>query len=300
LGTVFDLDVVAALGGRDGLDDAVARRVVVERSDGVAAFRHALTREAVYAEMPFLRRRDLHGQIADILSARAAAPETVARHLLAAARSHEAVPLLLEAGATYCAVHAHRDAARLVRRALELWPRDGDDAQRVDTLAQLARCLHLSGNPAEAITVWREVLELRSAASDAGATAEAQRELASVLDLVGRVADALVAHSAAAAAFLDVGRDRDAARERFAVGKILSMLGSAAEAAAAIRDAQELAAAAGDDYELLFTAPADARAEIERAAGLPVTWLGEVVGGEGVELLDADGTEVRLRGWEHL
>jgi DNA-binding CsgD family transcriptional regulator len=247
LGTVFELDVVDALVGRDGLDDAVARGVVVERSDGLAAFRHALTREAVYAEMTFLSRRDLHGRIADVLSARAAPPEAVARHLLAAGRSHEAVPLLLEAGTSYCAIQAHHDAARLVRRALELWPSDDDDVRRVDALAQLARCLHLSGNPAEAVSVWREVVELRSAANDAGATAEAQRDLANVLDLVGRGADALVAHSAAAMGFLEAGRDRDAARERFEVGRYLSMLGSAAEAAAAIRDVQELAAAVGDE-----------------------------------------------------
>ena len=256
LGTVFELDVVDALGRRDGLEEAAARGVVVERSDGMAAFRHALTREAVYAEMTFLHRRDLHGQIADTLSARAAPPETIARHLLAAGRSHDAVPLLLEAGASYCAMHAHRDAARLVRRALELWPWDDHDARRVDALAQLARCLHLSGDPAEAVALWREVVELRNAATDVGARAEAQRELANVLDLIGRGADALVAHSAAAAAFLEAGRDRDAARERFAAGHLLSVLGSPAEAAAAIRDAQELADAAGDE-ELRLNALAE-------------------------------------------
>src|SRR5438067_2243532 len=48
--------------------------------------------------------------------------------------------------------------------------------------------------------------------------------------------------------------------------------------AAGVEDA-EFAASAGDDYELLFTAPPAARAAVERAAaatGTRVTWLGDV------------------------
>ena len=72
-------------------------------------------------------------------------------------------------------------------------------------------------------------------------------------------------------------------------------------------DPLELAATAGEDYELLFTAPPAAGAEIERAAtaaGAAVTWIGRVLpGGEEtgdpVRLLDADGRPCRLRGWDH-
>jgi DNA-binding CsgD family transcriptional regulator len=247
VGTAFELEVVDVLGGRAGIEEAIARGVVVERDDGVASFRHALAREAVYADMTFLRRRDLHAEIAQLLSARAAPPESIARHLLAAGRSDAAVPLLLEAGASYCAMHAHRDAARLVRRALELWPGGDGDPRRIDALAQLARCLHLSGNTAEAATVWREVVGLRNAENDVDATAEAQRELANVLDLLGRMSDALAAHAAAAAAFLEAGRDRDAVRERLIVAQFLRMLGSPAEGAAAIREVQAAAARIGDE-----------------------------------------------------
>lgn len=247
LGTVFELDVVDALGGRAGVEDALAGRLLVERDGGLAAFRHALAREAVYAEMTFLRRRDLHRQVADVLEARAAPPETVARHLVAAGRNEDAVPLLLEAGTAYCAIHAHRDAARVIRRALELWPGGDDDARRIDALAQLARCLHLSGNPAEAATVWREVVDLRTAAKDAGAIAEAQRELAHVLDLLGRLSDSVVAHAAAAAAFLEAGRGQEAVRERLTVAQFLRLLGSPAESAAAIREVQALAAEVGSE-----------------------------------------------------
>jgi thiamine-monophosphate kinase len=59
----------------------------------------------------------------------------------------------------------------------------------------------------------------------------------------------------------------------------------------------EFAATAGDDYELLFTAPPDRRAAIE--AAVPVTWLGGVREGSGVVFVDAAGRGVVLEGFEH-
>jgi thiamine-monophosphate kinase len=63
--------------------------------------------------------------------------------------------------------------------------------------------------------------------------------------------------------------------------------------------------AGGDDYELLFTAPAARRAEVEAAgaaAGLAVTRIGRIVGGAPVvRLLGAGGKpiEVARRGYDH-
>ena len=64
----------------------------------------------------------------------------------------------------------------------------------------------------------------------------------------------------------------------------------------------ELAATAGDDYELLFAAAPDRREEVAgaaEAAGSPVTWVGAVAAGEGVRLLDGAGRPASLRGYEH-
>ena len=78
--------------------------------------------------------------------------------------------------------------------------------------------------------------------------------------------------------------------------------GLAEVATAAGRDPLELAAAGGDDYELLFTAPQARISAIEAAArreGLPVTWIGRVSSGAGAILRDATGAERELRGFEH-
>jgi thiamine-monophosphate kinase len=65
------------------------------------------------------------------------------------------------------------------------------------------------------------------------------------------------------------------------------------------RDPLELAVAAGEDFELLFTAPPDRREAIEQSAGLPVSWIGEAREGSGLRLLAAGGRPVELTGFEH-
>jgi len=62
--------------------------------------------------------------------------------------------------------------------------------------------------------------------------------------------------------------------------------------------------AAGDDYELLFTAlPAerDAVTAIARTAGTPVTRIGRTLAGSGVRILDSGGSPLTLArtGWRH-
>jgi thiamine-monophosphate kinase len=63
-------------------------------------------------------------------------------------------------------------------------------------------------------------------------------------------------------------------------------------------------AAAGDDYELLFTAPAGATEAIislSSSVDIPVTRIGSIHAGTGVRLVDADGRPVRVEatGYRH-
>ncbi|MEJ7789298.1 MAG: thiamine-phosphate kinase [Thermoleophilaceae bacterium] len=77
-------------------------------------------------------------------------------------------------------------------------------------------------------------------------------------------------------------------------------MGDAAEQAcrAASRDPLELAAAGGEDHELLFCLPEEGWEEAVRTCEAPLTRLGRVIAGEGLEL--TGGPPGSLRGYEHL
>ena len=66
----------------------------------------------------------------------------------------------------------------------------------------------------------------------------------------------------------------------------------------------EAALTGGDDYELVFTADADARPSVERAAELSntaVTRIGRIVAEQSLSVLGPGGEPIRLDrpGWQH-
>jgi thiamine-monophosphate kinase len=76
------------------------------------------------------------------------------------------------------------------------------------------------------------------------------------------------------------------------------------DVALGVPGAREAALTGGDDYEILFTAPAERRAEVEALAGRldhPLTRIGAIRAGEGLEVVDAAGNRlpVRAGGWRH-
>lgn len=77
--------------------------------------------------------------------------------------------------------------------------------------------------------------------------------------------------------------------------------GVAAVAATTGRDARELAIAAGEDYELLFTIPAERWDAAVAASDVPLTRLGRALDGEGLRFTGADAADLdAIRGYEHL
>jgi thiamine-monophosphate kinase len=68
-------------------------------------------------------------------------------------------------------------------------------------------------------------------------------------------------------------------------------------------DAPALAAAGGEDYELLLTGPAGTLEELARLASVPLTVIGEMVaqGPRQPRFLDSRGQEFALpvAGWDH-
>ena len=66
-GERFRLEPVVELAGEGGIGELIEPGLVAEGEDGAAAFRHALVREALYRDVPWLRRRTLHRELAERL-----------------------------------------------------------------------------------------------------------------------------------------------------------------------------------------------------------------------------------------
>jgi hypothetical protein len=215
-GLRFDLELLAALGGADGIDEAIQRGFLVQ-ADEQGGFRHALIREAVYDDTPWTRRRAYHRRLAEELARCGAAPEAVAEQWLAAGERDRARPTLLAAVERLCQVHAYHDAARVVSRAIELWPEGEDEDDRLAALELLGRCAQLHGDLAGAARAWQEVVDACRARGQLRRLAELQRRLAGIYELQGAWDRALAARAAAA----ERGMDLVAATERLAAASHL-------------------------------------------------------------------------------
>lgn len=106
------------------LRELIAAHVVVEESSERFAFRHALTQQAVAAELLARERRTLHGRIVDALLRRDAAMvderlADLSRHCTLAERWPEAIIYAKRAGERAQALHAPRAAVEQFTRAIE-------------------------------------------------------------------------------------------------------------------------------------------------------------------------------------
>jgi DNA-binding CsgD family transcriptional regulator len=240
-GEGFDLELVADLSSDAGMGELLERGLVAEPDPGRGTFGHALTREALYADVPWLRRRALHRRLAEALEAGGGTTMEIATHWLSAREEGRAREALLRAAEEFRAVHAYRDAALAGRQALELWPEAEDEGRRIQALEGYASSAELSGELAEAVRAYREICELRAESGDPVALAAAQRRLAAVYDLRGERQAALAARRAAAEAYAGAGRPAEAAVERLAMANYMR---ASANYSAAIELAQAAAAEA--------------------------------------------------------
>ncbi len=244
-GGTFELDVIGELGRAEGLEELLTRGLLAETEPGRAAFRHPLTRDAIYESVPWLRRRSLHRDLATAIEARGGQGAEVAAHWLAARDEGRALESLLVAVGELGRLHAYRDATELGRQALELWPDDDRSEERIATLEQHSSFAKLSGELAEAERAQREVVAARRSAGGGVALGDAERRLATIYALQGDRERALAARRVAADAYAANGEPGDAAAERLVAGGYLQSSGDHRQAIELMGQAVAEAAAAG-------------------------------------------------------
>ena len=207
------------------LEEPIERGLVVEIAPGQAEFRHALTREALYGELPWPRRRTLHRQLAAHLEQCGLPASQIAEHWLAA-RDFEPA----RSGLACCRrclgpgprVPGCRPRCPPGARALARRRRRARAAGRARTARP---CAELSGELVEAGRVWREVATAYQIAGRWRELAEVQQRLAMVFELRGAGESALAARQAAAEAFEVGGLPGEAAAERVAAAEHLNGAG---------------------------------------------------------------------------
>ncbi len=197
IGRTFDIELLA--GAFDLSSDACREAMtrlstlqLVDRTSSESAqyrFRHALTRDAVYGEIPEAGLVQLHRRIADAIAASGAAGEHVewlAHHYALGGERERAAEYGIAAGDAAQAIHAYEDAAMWYERASE-----GFDADHSASALVKAGLMHvLSGNVERALALYERASRLHEQA--------------------GRYEDAIAARVMAAGALHDNGRVDDA------------------------------------------------------------------------------------------
>ncbi len=242
-GDAFDVELVVSLSSLEGVGELLECGLVREQA-GATGFRHGLARDALYADVPWTRRRSLHRAIAEALEAAGAPSREIASHWLGARDGSRARDALLRAAADAEAVHAFRDGAEAGRKALDLWPEDADEdedgGRRAEALERYARCAELAGELGEATRAWRDLAELQDGLARAGA----QRRLAAVLELRGERQPAFIARRLASEGFAAHGAPADAATELLAMANQQRIAARHGEAIELARRASSMADAA--------------------------------------------------------
>ena len=241
-GLETDVELLETVCSEAGLGELFDWGILSEENDGTACFRHALSREALYANVPWSRRRALHREFGEALEAADAPAAEIATHWLGARDESRAREALLRAAGDSAAVHAYRDAAHAGRQALDLWPEGEEPDRRLDALVSYAASAGLCGEHAEAIRAWREICTIRS---EGVGFAEAQRSLARLHDLRGDRDAAFAARQSAAEAFEAAGNPAEAAVQRLALGNYLRASANYEAAAEMARSAEVGAGQAG-------------------------------------------------------
>jgi DNA-binding CsgD family transcriptional regulator/tetratricopeptide (TPR) repeat protein len=178
IGRRFDFDLLAAIADQDDVEVSRCLRelksvyLIVERPEvGTFDFRHALIRDALYADVALPRRRELHDRVATVGVRQGYADAFVSVHFDQAGRKVEAYQHARRAADEATAVSAHREALELYRRAQRNLPADVGAHERARLLTALGHAAAAVDDNeaaaqayADAHAIWADAGDLRAAA----------------------------------------------------------------------------------------------------------------------------------------
>jgi DNA-binding CsgD family transcriptional regulator/tetratricopeptide (TPR) repeat protein len=251
-------DLLAEVAGLDeaellaGLREAVSAHVLLaDAGDGTYGFRHALVKEAVYAELLPGERTRLHARFAAALAGRDGGGDPglaaeLAWHWYAAHDLERALPAAVEAGRAAERACAHAEAQRQFERALELWDRVPAATAGLDKAELLARAAEAAANAGaadRAVALVRGALAEVDPGRDPLKAGQLSERLGFHLRVAGRPG-AMEAYQEAIR-LVPPGPTVERARVLAGLGQALMLRARFAEAVATCREAIQVARAAG-------------------------------------------------------
>jgi len=264
----------------DRLRNALDRHVVIplDGEGDAFAFRHALVREAIYADLLPGERTRLHGRFAAAIEETpahgAARSAELAYHWLAAYDLPRAFDASLAAARAAESVHGYADAQPHYDRAIDLWDRVPDAAERagLDRAGLLERAAN-----AASITDLERAMALMTMALDSAPVDADRTRIALLKERFGRYAwlmgDGLTAIDACSEAAALVPAEpptRDRARVLASLGQILMVTG----------DMDGAEPAAGEAVRIARSASArDLETHALTTLGVCTAYLGDLDGG---------------------
>lgn len=192
IGRSFDIDLLTAITGErperidEGLRELAERFFVVPHSDrSTHDFRHALIRDALYADLTPHRRRELHRLTAEAAAAAGIGDAFVSDQFERAHQPALAYQHALAGAARAVAMSAHREAVELYRRAQRTMPTVASDAHRAHLLAALAGELAAIDDNAAAEASYAEAYAIRRRIGDDPGAAALVPDLVAAQHLLG-------------------------------------------------------------------------------------------------------------------
>ena len=219
IGRSFDLDLLIAAAGAGPDEVTGALRELQDAYlvvSGAAAdsfdFRHALIRDALYADTDLALRRRLHYQVARTAVVRGYRDAFISAHFEQAGEPGLAYQHAVVAAAEAASISAHREALELYRRAARSTPAGRPALERAGLFAALGDEAAASDDNQAAAAAYRTAHELTTAAGDVRGAAALVPRMVAVAHLLG---DDLTSRVGALQAALDsLEGIPDADRER--------------------------------------------------------------------------------------
>lgn len=259
IGRKFSFAVLAHAGDgpeptvAQGLDELWQHRLVRVQGDDAYDFSHDGIRAVAYAEIGPIRRRELHHRVAQALETLYAADldalsSQIAVHYEQAGQMQAAARFYRRAAAVAQRVYANAEATRLYSRLLEGDLRTSLTPQeRCEITLALAEVWRVTGQWVRAQAIIREALAAAETLGDIRLQAQAQRNLADVLQLLGYYDTALEWLARAESGFRAVGEWRGVVSVLWTMGQSYWFLGDHPQALAALERQLHIATEINDE-----------------------------------------------------